>query len=45
MKGSFNIRISPELHRRLIIYITSHGMSLNHYIEETLENSPVAFIQ
>lgn len=44
-KGSFNIRISPELHKRLIIYTTSHQMSLNRYIEETLENSPAALMQ
>lgn len=44
-KGSFNIRISPELHKRLIIYTTSHQMSLNQYIEETLENSPAALMQ
>lgn len=41
-KGSFNIRISPELHKRLILYATAHNMSLNRYIEETLENSPAA---
>lgn len=44
-KGSFNVRISPELHRRLVIYTTSHQISLNHYIEETLENSPAAQAQ
>ena len=43
-KGSFNIRISPELHKRLIIYATAHQMSLNRYVEETLENSPAAKI-
>lgn len=41
-KGSFNIRISPELHKRLVIYTTAHQMSLNHYIEEVLKNSPAA---
>lgn len=41
-KGSFNIRISPELHRRLVIYTTAHNMSLNSYIEDTLEKSPAA---
>lgn len=41
-KGSFNVRISPELHRRLILYATAHQMSLNRYVEETLENSPAA---
>ena len=41
-KGSFNIRISPELHKRLAIYSAAHNISLNRYIEETLENSPAA---
>lgn len=41
-KGSFNVRISPELHKQLIIYTTAHQMSLNHYVEETLANSPAA---
>ncbi len=43
-KGSFNIRISPELHKQLIIYATAHQMSLNHYIEETLAKSPAALM-
>lgn len=43
-KGSFNVRISPELHKRLIIYAAAHQMSLNRYVEETLENSPAAQI-
>ncbi|NJP41519.1 type II toxin-antitoxin system HicB family antitoxin [Oscillospiraceae bacterium HV4-5-C5C] len=38
-KGSFNIRISPELHKQLVIYATAHNMTLNRYIEETLEKS------
>lgn len=41
-KGSFNVRISPELHKRLVIYTTAHQMSLNSYIEETLKKSPAA---
>lgn len=41
-KGSFNIRISPELHKQIYIYASSHQMSINHYIEETLEQSPAA---
>lgn len=43
-KGSFNIRLSPELHKKLFIYTTAHQMSMNKYIEETLENSPAARI-
>lgn len=41
-KGSFNVRISPELHKRLVVYATAHQMSLNSYIEETLKNSVAA---
>ena len=41
-KGSFNIRLSPELHKKLFIYASSHQISMNKYIEETLENSPAA---
>ena len=41
-KGIFNIRLSPELHKKLFIYTTAHQMSMNKYIEETLENSPAA---
>lgn len=41
-KGSFNVRISPELHKRLVVCATAHQMSLNSYIEETLKNSVAA---
>ena len=43
-KGSFNIRISPELHKKIYIYATSHQMSINKYIEETLAHSSAAQI-
>ena len=41
-KGSFNIRLSPELHKRIYIYAAAHQMSMNRYIEEILEKSPAA---
>ena len=41
-KGSFNIRISPDLHKKIYIYATAHQMSINKYIEETLEQSSAA---
>lgn len=41
-KGSFNICLSPDLHKKLFVYATSHQMSMNKYIEETLKNSPAA---
>ena len=34
-KGSFNIRISPDLHKKLAIQAIAN-MSLNSYIEKTL---------
>ena len=41
-KGSFNVRISPELHKKIYIYASTHNMSMNHYIESTLSDSPAA---
>lgn len=41
-KGSFNIRISPELHKKLFIYATAHQISLNKCIENILKTSPTA---
>ena len=35
-KGSFNIRISPELHKRLLIEAVSRNMSLNSLVQEKL---------
>lgn len=28
-KGSFNVRISPELHKKIVIYATEHDITLN----------------
>ncbi len=41
-KGSFNVRLSPELHKKIYLYAMAHQMSMNHYVEEALENSPAA---
>ena len=38
-KGSFNIRISPELHRGLSLQAAREGMSLNQYVSKALERS------
>lgn len=40
-KGSFNIRISPDLHKKLAIQAIANNMSLNSYIEKTL-NAAIA---
>lgn len=41
-KGSFNVRISPELHKKIVIYATEHDITLNRYVEQILEKSPAA---
>ncbi len=35
-KGSFNVRINPELHRIIAIYAMENGKSLNAAVEEAL---------
>lgn len=37
-KGTFNVRISPELHRNIAVYAIEHGKSLNAAVEEAIEN-------
>lgn len=41
-KGRFNVRIRPELHKKMYLYAMKHNMSLNKYVETALENSPAA---
>ncbi|RGE65319.1 type II toxin-antitoxin system HicB family antitoxin [Anaerotruncus colihominis] len=38
-KGSFNVRVSPELHKQAAIYATTHQISLNSLVESALRNS------
>ena len=40
-KGSFNVRISPELHKQAVIFATTHGNSLNSFVENALRTSLV----
>ena len=40
-KGSFNIRISPQLHQRIAARAANKGMSINGYIAEILEKHAV----
>jgi predicted HicB family RNase H-like nuclease len=35
-KGSFNVRVSPELHRSLAHYSAAHGQTLNSAVEEAI---------
>lgn len=36
-KGSFNVRISPELHRKALIKATTLGISLNQLIQRAID--------
>ena len=36
-KGSFNIRVSPELHKKIAIYAMEHDISLNNFVEQSIE--------
>lgn len=36
-KGSFNVRVSPELHKNLVLYSASHGQTLNSTVEEAIK--------
>ena len=37
-KGSFNVRVSPELHKKLAIYSTSRGKTLNATVEDAIKS-------
>ncbi|MCF0141306.1 MAG: type II toxin-antitoxin system HicB family antitoxin [Mogibacterium sp.] len=38
-KGSFNVRISPELHKQAVIAAISRQMSLNKFVETSIEQA------
>ena len=40
-KGSFNIRISPDLHKKAAIYAINHNVSLNSVVEQALQKALV----
>ena len=35
-KGSFNVRINPELHRQAALYASEHSISLNELIKKAI---------
>ncbi|MCC8103796.1 MAG: type II toxin-antitoxin system HicB family antitoxin [Clostridiales bacterium] len=37
-KGSFNVRISPELHRAAAVFAAAHQISLNSFVENAVSN-------
>ncbi|HUN54633.1 MAG TPA: type II toxin-antitoxin system HicB family antitoxin [Smithella sp.] len=38
-KGTFNIRLDPSLHQRLVSHATDEGKTLNSFIKEALEKA------
>ena len=38
-KGSFNVRVSPELHRQAVIYAAAHQMTLNSFVESAMRSA------
>ena len=38
-KGSFNVRISPELHKQAVICAASHQMTLNSFVEGAMRQA------
>lgn len=38
-KGSFNIRISPELHKQAVIAASARQISLNSFVESSIERA------
>jgi predicted HicB family RNase H-like nuclease len=38
-KGSFNVRVSPELHRRIAISARMRGETLNHFVRDALNKA------
>ena len=37
-KGTFHVKISPELHRNIAVYALEQGKSLNAVLEEAIEH-------
>ena len=35
-KGSFNVRVSPDLHKEAVMLASRRGISLNAFVEKTL---------
>ncbi|MBT9171741.1 MAG: hypothetical protein DDT21_00110 [Syntrophomonadaceae bacterium] len=38
-KGSFNVRIQPELHRKAALAASVRGLSLNAFVEDAIRNN------
>ena len=38
-KGAFNVRVTPELHRKSVLAAESQGISLNQFVSNALESA------
>ena len=38
-KGSFNVRVSPELHKQAVVYAAAHQMTLNGFVERSMQQA------
>lgn len=38
-KGNFNVRVSPEIHKKAAIKANDTGMSLNQFVEQAISNN------
>jgi predicted HicB family RNase H-like nuclease len=38
-KGSFNVRIQPELHRKAALTASARGISLNSFVEDAIRHN------
>lgn len=41
-KGSFNVRVSPELHRLAAMYAIENQTTLNSFVEDAMKNALIA---
>ena len=37
-RGKFNVRVSPEVHKNLVVYSASRGKTLNSTVEEAIRD-------
>ena len=40
-KGSFNVRIGADLHRKAAMFATTRGMSLNAFVEDAIRRTVI----
>ena len=41
-KGSFNVRLGSELHKKAAVYAINHGQSLNSFVEDAIRDKLAA---